>query len=212
LHESIIKRAVALGVDCILKPLRHHGLLRQLLFTATDWQLVRQCPLPLWLVSHFYQLSGKPILAAVDVAETDAEHLALNQRVLQQAVAVAVMLHGSLHMVNASGLTPLVGLAEPLAYDSAERFKLHQVAVALQVAASYQIEPERVHCEQGSVDRVINYWSHQIDAGIIVLGDTTRAGLRSLLGGGVAEAVMSKTDSDVLIVKPGSESLPIAAR
>ncbi len=70
LHESIIKRA-ALGVDCILKPLSHHGLLRQRLFMQADWQLMRWWRIPLWLLSHFYRLRGKPELAVVDVAETD---------------------------------------------------------------------------------------------------------------------------------------------
>jgi universal stress protein E len=208
LHKSIIERAAALGVDCILKPLRHHGLLRRLLFTPTDWQLVRQCAIPLWLVSHFYRLKGKPMLAAVDIAQTDQSHVALNQRVLQQAAAVSALLHGPLHVVSAYSLAaPL--LADPLAVQTMERLRLDQMALARQVAFQHQIDSERVHCELGSVDRVINYTSQQIDAGVIVLGSTMRAGVSRLLGGSVAEAVMAETDSDVLIVTSGRESLSI---
>ena len=208
LHESIIERAAALGVDCVLKPLRHHGLLRQLLFTPTDWQLVRQCAIPLWLVSHFYRLKGKPMLAAVDIAQTDRSHVALNQRVLQQAAAVSALLHGPLHVVSAYSLAaPL--LADPLAVQTMERLRLDQMALARQVAFQHQIDSERVHVELGSVDRVINYTSQQIDAGVIVLGSTMRAGVSRLLGGSVAEAVMAETDSDVLIVTSGRESLSI---
>ena len=208
LHKSIIERAAALGVDCILKPLRHHGLLRRLLFTPTDWQLVRQCAIPLWLVSHFYRLKGKPMLAAVDIAQTDQSHVALNQRVLQQAAAVSALLHGPLHVVSAYSLAaPL--LADPLAVQTMERLRLDQMALARQVAFQHQIDSERVHCELGSVDRVINYTSQQIDAGVIVLGSRIHAGVSRLLGGSVAEAVMAETDSDVLIVTSGRESLSI---
>ncbi|MFT4720491.1 MAG: universal stress protein E [Candidatus Azotimanducaceae bacterium] len=209
LHESIIERAGALGVGCILKPLRHHGLLRQLSFTPTDWQLVRQCAIPLWLVSHFYRLKGKPMLAAVDIAETEQSHVALNQRVLQQAAAVSALLHGPLHVVSAYSMAPLPVLADPLAVQAVERLRLDQMALARQVAFQHQIDSGRIHCELGSVNRVVNYTSQQIDAGVIVLGSTMRAGVSRSLGGSVAEAVMAETDSDVLIVKSGRESLSI---
>jgi nucleotide-binding universal stress UspA family protein len=77
------------------------------------------------------------------------------------------------------------------------------------VAFQHQIDSGRIHCELGSVNRVVNYTSQQIDAGVIVLGSTMRAGVSRSLGGSVAEAVMAETDSDVLIVKSGRESLSI---
>jgi universal stress protein E len=218
LHESIIKRATALGVDCILKPLSHHGLLRQLLFTQADWLLVRRCRIPLWLVSHSYRLKGKPVLAAVDVdvAETDQSHLVLNQRLLQQAAALAALLGGSLHMVNArSGADNIDASsvsASSLVLQAQERLRLDQMAEAMQLALHYPIDSERIHCEQGSVARVVNYTSQQIDAGVIVLASTTRMDAGGLLEDSVAEAVMASTDSDVLVVKPGAQSLAMSFR
>lgn len=207
LHESIIERASALDVDCILKPLGYHGLLRQLLFTPTDWQLVRQCLTPLWLVSHFYRLKGKPVLAAVNVAETDQPRLTLNQRLLQQAAALAALLQGSLHIVNACSLELPSAPAEPLAPLGQERLRLAQMAALLQTALHHQIDSERIHCEQGSVARVVNYTAHQIDAGVIVVGSVALADVSRGVEKSEAEAVMAATDSDVLIVKPGTQSL-----
>lgn len=212
LHESIIERATVLGVDCVLKSLGHHGVLRQLLFSEADWLLVRQCLIPLWLVSQFDRLKGKPVLAAVNVVENDQPHLAHNQRLLQQAAALADLLHGSLHMVNACDHESPTVLAQPLAVQAMENLLLDQMAVALQAAFEHQIDSQRIHCERGSVARVVNYVSQQIDAGVIVVGSTSRRGGSQWVEGSVAEAVMAATDSDVLLVKPGKQSLSISGR
>ena len=50
LYEGIVRRAVESGSDIVLKDTHHHSAVTRALLTNTDWNLIRTCPKPLWLV------------------------------------------------------------------------------------------------------------------------------------------------------------------
>ena len=101
LYESIIKVAFKIGADFIFKPMRQHSLVRRVVLTSTDWNLIRFCPYPLLLVSDLEVVHGKPIIAAVDVCSQDANHEELNHIVMEQSLRVAAVLESEVNCVNA---------------------------------------------------------------------------------------------------------------
>ena len=50
LHEGIVRHAAATGADIIFKDTHHHSAVSRALLTNTDWNLIRTCAVPLWLV------------------------------------------------------------------------------------------------------------------------------------------------------------------
>ncbi len=66
LYEGIVRHAVAVGADIVFKDTHHHSALARTLFTNTDWNLLRTCPVPLWLVKP-HDIADKPLfMAAID--------------------------------------------------------------------------------------------------------------------------------------------------
>ena len=52
LDRMVLQRVGETRPDLVLKSTRKHNLLRRLLLGNSDWQLIRHCPQPLWLVHH----------------------------------------------------------------------------------------------------------------------------------------------------------------
>jgi len=204
LYETIIQRAAVLHADLIFKPLRQHGFLRRALFSATDWNLVRCCPVPLLLINHANAIHAKPVIAAVDVDAEDVAHKELNQIVLSQARQLADLLNSTVHLVNAYSLSAYTGLdstADQLVYQAIQLKQKNQFKSALSMAAKYQIAADQVHLREGAADIVINDLAREIDAGVIVLGTVARSGISGLFIGNTAESIMEHTQSDVVAMK-----------
>ena len=93
-YEAIIKYALASKADIVVKATRSHDDLRSVIFTPTDWHLVRKCPAPVLLVKeHDWPRDGK-IVAAVNVGTEDREHAQLNDRLTNIALDYARLLSG----------------------------------------------------------------------------------------------------------------------
>ena len=59
LYEGIVRHIVESGADIVLKDTHHHSALTRALLTNTDWNLIRTCPVPLWLVkAHDMERAG----------------------------------------------------------------------------------------------------------------------------------------------------------
>ena len=65
LHTMILKRVEELKPDLVLRDAHTHNFLQRLFLNNTSWQLIRQCPVPLWLVRDV-EWKGERICAAVD--------------------------------------------------------------------------------------------------------------------------------------------------
>ena len=50
LHEGVVRHAVSSQADIVFKDTHHHSAMARALLTNTDWNLIRTCPTPLWLV------------------------------------------------------------------------------------------------------------------------------------------------------------------
>lgn len=204
LHETIITNAVDYGADYIFKPLRHHGTLRRMMYTSTDWNLVRFCPCPLLLVSNKSQVHGKPVLATLDLETRDAPHKALNEIVLNRAQALSELIGGEVHLVNAYNMVTLAGgdaSLDPLKYDVLKGRRAEYFKKAEAIAEANGIPLDRIHLEEGAPEMVVNHVSEAINAGIVVLGTMARTGMSGMFIGNTAESVLEGANCDVFVIK-----------
>jgi len=212
LYESIIKSADIFGAELVFKPLRRHQTLRTLIFTPTDWKLVRVCPCPILFVTHGNSIKGEPVVAAIDIASADAAHQALNQVVLEQTQRLANVLNADVHLVHAYHGVAVSGqtaLSDPLAnVPVVDRRKL-QFSAAYDLAASINIPQDRVHLGEGAADEVVNRCAAEINAGVVVIGTVARSGTAGLLIGNTAESVLEGARSDVFVVKQAEFISPV---
>jgi universal stress protein E len=89
LFEGIVRHAIACDADLVFKDTHHHSALSRALLTNTDWNLIRTCPVPLWLVKP-QDISDKPtIIAAIDPLHEHDKPAALDDEILVISKALA---------------------------------------------------------------------------------------------------------------------------
>ncbi|WP_163933014.1 universal stress protein UspE [Paraferrimonas sp. SM1919] len=212
-YEAIIKQAIQHNFDMIIKGTHQHDKLSSVIFTPTDWHLLRKSPVPVLLVKdHEWPVGGK-VLAAVNVAAEDGAHQQLNKQILDTGTSLARELEGHLHMVNGYPSTP-VNIAielpdfDPHAYNQAIKNQ-HQNAV-VELAQEHDIDLENCHLKEGLAEDVIPELAQQIDAELVILGTVGRTGFSAALIGNTAEHVIDNLNCDLLALKPEGYVSPLA--
>lgn len=212
LYEAIIQVANKCEADFIFKPMRQHSLLRRVVLTSTDWNLIRLCPIPILLVSDRVAVHGKAVIAAVDVCSRDENHEELNRIVLEQSALVADVLGSEVTSVNAWNVSSAVmaaGSIDPTPYEIAHAKKIDHINESQGMSEKYGIPAERVVVEEGTAEFVINSVASELDAGVVVLGTVARSGVSGLFVGNTAESVLEGSSTDVMVVKQAGFQCPI---
>ncbi len=212
LYETVIQVAQKCAADFIFKPMRQHSLIRRVVLTSTDWNLIRFCPIPILLVSDMEVVRNKPVIAAVDVCSQDENHEELNRIVMEQAALVAGVLESEVTCVNAWNVSSAVmaaGSVDPTPYEIAHAKKIDHINESQAMCEKYDISAERVIVEEGTAEFVINNIAKDLEAGVVVLGTVARSGMSGLFIGNTAEAVLEGSSTDVLVVKQAGFECPL---
>jgi universal stress protein E len=61
-----------------------HDKLEAVIFTPTDWHLLRKCPCPVWMVKDQPWPEGGKALVAVNLASEENYHDALNEKLVKE--------------------------------------------------------------------------------------------------------------------------------
>ena len=201
------------GYDLLIKSTHPHSRLSAILFTPTDWNLLRKCPIPLLLVKAKSWPKDGNILCAIDCKSIqDIKHHDLNESILSEANDIATMVKSNIHAVNAYPSAPMNIMMElpefdPVHYEDGLQ-KFHQKILS-EYAEKYQICRENTHLKQGLPEDVISDVAKEINAELVILGTVGRSGLGATLLGHTAEQVIDKLDSDLLALKPKGFVSPI---
>lgn len=211
-YEAITRYTINRQIDLVVKATRKHADFASVLFTPTDWHLLRKCPAPVLLVkAHAWPEHGN-ILAAVNVGTEDKEHAQLNDKLTGIAKDYAELLSGQVHLVNAYPSAPLNIAIEipdfnPETYHNAVRN--HHVQEMENHSAKFGIGVANCHVVEGLPDIAIPKVTEQLDAELVVIGTVGRTGLSAAFLGNTAEHVIDNLNCDVLAVKPDGFTSPV---
>ena len=204
-YESIIYEVIDKGDDLIVKGTQQHDSLKSVIFTPTDWHIMRKAPVPVLLVKEHDWPCGGQILAAINVGVDDDNHISLNEEITKQALHFAKLLSSNVHLVNSFPGTPaniVIEIPEfdPTTYD--ESAKLHHEQCMQVHSEKHHINKQHCHVAIGLPEDVITQYAAQLDAELVVLGTIGRQGISAALLGNTAEHVIDKLNCDVLTIKP----------
>ena len=211
-YEAITRYTINRQIDLVVKATRKHDDFASVLFTPTDWHLLRKCPAPVLLVkAHAWPEHGN-IVAAVNVGTEDKEHAKLNDKLTGIAKDYAELLSGQVHLVNAYPSAPLNIAIEipdfnPETYHNAVRN--HHVQEMENHSAKFGIGVANCHVVEGLPDIAIPKVTEQLDAELVVIGTVGRTGLSAAFLGNTAEHVIDNLNCDVLAVKPDGFTSPV---
>jgi universal stress protein E len=211
--ETIIKQVLTQGYDIVIKGTHQHDKLKSVIFTPTDWHILRKCPCPVLLVKdHSWPAQGN-IVAAINVGSDEDEHISLNTKITNQAINLANIIDANAHLVNSYPGTPVNIAIEIPEFNSAEyndtMLKHHQQAM-VEHATKFSIDPEQTHVKEGLPEDVIQALSVELDAELVILGTIGRTGFSAALIGNTAEHVIDRLNCDVLALKPDGYVSPLA--
>ncbi|WP_413113536.1 universal stress protein UspE [Thaumasiovibrio sp. DFM-14] len=214
-YEAIVVEVITQDYDLVIKATHKHDTLGSIIFTPTDWHLLRKCPCPVLMVKEHSWPENSKIIAAVNLASEDEAHEQLNDKIVKEAQGFADMLNSETILLNAYPSTPVnitIELPEfdPASYTDAVRG--HHLTAMKALRQKHGIDDESTRVEEGLAEDIIPAVAKELDAELVILGTTGRTGLSAIFIGNTAEHTIDKLDCDLLALKPEGYISPLDPR
>ncbi|MFA5938204.1 MAG: universal stress protein [Sinimarinibacterium sp.] len=195
----ISAQVVGLGADLAIKT-GHRS--ESWHYTPTDWQLIRDCPVPVLIVPERPWRKRGSVLAAVDLGTRLASKRALNLKVVRSAREFADRLGSPLHLAYAVPFSQALrdlGAVEPRTLVAAARAQGKTFEAQLAAAG---IGIDGLHIKAGIPEKVLASVAADVQAQTVVLGCMGRKATAGKLIGNTAERILRYVRTDVLALKP----------
>ena len=212
IYEAIVRQVQQTKPDLLITESHRHTKLARIVLANTDWQLMRDCPCPLWFVRS-PELPKQPrLLVAVDPRHTHAKPSKLDDRLLQAAHMVTTQLGGRIAMVHAyeTPASAVPGMLMepvrlPISPQRTRDFITTTTQSVTRLAGKHGISDCVVR--EGAASDVIASEASRRGSDMLVMGAVSRSLLLRPVIGSTAERVIDHVDCDVLVIKPaGFES------
>ena len=217
LYEGIVRHAHVTGADIVFKDTHHHSALNRALLTNTDWNLIRTCPVPLWLVKP-HELSTSPLfVAAIDPFHEHDKPAALDDMILVLTKSLAEKSSGDAHVFHAydpriAVATATAGADSPvsLPIDEIESVMHDQHEKRLfDLTDFHGFDQQHEHLVAGLTHEELPRIAEELNADVIVMGAVARNRWQRLFIGATAERTLEHLPCDLLIVKPDWFQTPV---
>ncbi|MGG2396634.1 universal stress protein [Pseudomonas sp. SH1-B] len=204
-HEEILAHVTALQPDILFKSTHPSSTLRRLLFSDTSWQLIRRCPVPLWLV-HDAEPRGRNLCVALDPLHSADKPAALDHQLITASQTLQTTLGLTAHYLHAQAPLPRSLMFDAEVAQEYEDYvtqchQEHRQAFDALIA-QHAIDPGQAHLLDGFAEEVIPHFVREHNIGLLVMGAIARGQLDSLLIGHTAERVLQRIECDLLVIKP----------
>lgn len=210
LYEGIVRHAAATSADIVFKDTHHHSAVERALLTNTDWNLIRTCAAPLWLVKP-HEIADKPVfIASIDPMNEHDKPAALDDEIidLTKTVAEAVgaevrAFHSYDPRIAVATATANAYIPVSLPFDEIEKQMREQHEKRFNEIVEYHgIEKDKAHLIAGLTHEELPELAANVDAAVIVMGAVARNRWKRLFIGATAERTLEFLPCDLLIVKP----------
>jgi universal stress protein E len=216
LYEGIVRHAIACDADIVFKDTHHHSVVSRALLTNTDWNLIRICPVPLWLVKP-QDIPDKPIfIAAIDPLHEHDKPAALDDEILIISKMLAKATNAEVHAFHSYDPRIAVATATANAYipvslpfDEIEKQMHEQHEKRFnEVVTFHGIDADKSHLVSGVTHEELPEFSNSVAADVVIMGAVSRNRWKRLFVGATAERTLEHLPCDLLIVKPDWFELP----
>ena len=206
---EILLHVAQMQPDLLIKDVQRESALKRVFITPLDWHLLRECPVPVHLVSAAEHALPRKVLAAVDSASPQAQSCGLNERIIQVANDLALQCDAELHLLHTydlsasyvwDGAAGAAG-AVPWSAELVDGLRNSLLLAFTTLADRYGVPAERRHFVMGSAINTIADFALQTQTDVLVMGTVQRHGLGKLLGS-TSEYVLYQAPCNILAVKP----------
>ena len=204
LDEAVVRKAVDSGAWLVAKDTQHYNVVQRTLLSSTDWHLVRNCPVPLWLVKDRPLAAAPKVFAAVDPLHQHDKPARLDDRIFTFAEKLAQAAGGSLHVVHAISMP--MGIELPI--DARNVIAAEHRAAMERFLGTHPLPGDAVHMYEGLAHECLQQAARDHGADFMVMGAVARSGLKRLMIGSTAQRVLDRLPCDLVIIKPLEFEVP----
>ncbi|MDX1404228.1 MAG: universal stress protein [Woeseiaceae bacterium] len=218
--DAVLHRALEIEPRYLLKGTEYHSAAERAIFVDTDWQLIRTCPYPLWLIKP-RKLSKTPvIIAAVDPLHSHDKPAELDQLIVDTAKAIGESASAEIHLFHT--YKSIIGIGreatrtfKPIKLpvdELSEKIEAQHRQQLDALARANNIDAKNVHQLPGDTRDVLPSFARSEGADVIVMGALARWGFKRMVIGSTAERVLDHLPCDILIVRlPQQKSANVVA-
>lgn len=204
----ICAEVVKMQFDLVIKDVGHDSVLRRLVFVPLDWELMRTCAVPVWLVADKSRGLPQRVVVALDPVHPEHGAGELNEALIAAAQAIAAPGRAQLRVLSVfGGLPPELMALDP--YATGLAFSNEELLERLRVAhrgafhgliARHGLPADSAEILYGlPVDCVLDA-VEDVPPDVLVVGTLRRHGLDRLFMGSTAERLVGRAPCDVLVV------------
>lgn len=214
-QDALVREVLDCHARMLVVESRGHGRLARLFMSNVDWEMIRNCPCPLWLSKSERWERRAPILAAIDPLHSHAKPAMLDDNIAAQAIQAAGGRPGKVILGHAYDVAEPVLIDTPEAYwfavserdQQAYERRLERAMGRLQ--SKTEIPAENIAVVRGDPAIQLPRLAKRYAAGLVVMGAVSRRGLKRVFIGNTAERVLDKLSCDVLVIKPRGFKSPV---
>lgn len=216
--EGLVRQVLKHRPQLLLMESHRHSRLARPFLSNTDWELIRNCPCPLWLSKPARTRVGGPVIAAVDPLHAHAKPAALDGVIIEHALRVSGQPKRVLmcHAYDFPRQPPVIdGSIEAYWVMSEQEVRRYEAMLRDELAklADSTGIPERNRIvAAGDPALVLPRVVRKHRAALLVMGAVSRSAVRRLFIGHTAERLVERVDCDVLVVKPRGFKTTVTAR
>lgn len=205
-YQALQQYVREMPLALIIKDAQPEPAMKRIFFTPLDWRLLRDCPVPVHLVTDARHPWPRRILAIVDVLRSEEQDLVFNDQIVDAAVKLAEQCDAQVELLHAFDWTAVyasdmgVG-ALPLATGLYEALGQTQHDVFAYLAERHGVAPQQRHFIEGSPVNSICTFAADQQIDVIVMGTTGHHGLDKRLGT-TAELLLQRAPCSIWAVKP----------
>ncbi|WP_341707182.1 universal stress protein [Halopseudomonas sp.] len=205
LDRHVLREVAERKPDLVVKATHHHNVLKRLLLSSADWQLIRHCEVPLWLVKHGDKAIDR-LCASVDPLHSADKPAALDHKLIAAATSLSKTLTAKLDLVHCYTPLPrtMVFDASVIAdYEGyANDVKQHHATAFSQLLGRSASESAESHLLDGDPEEALPEFLEKEKVDLLIMGAVSRSRLDSALIGHTAERLLDSVPCDVLVIKP----------
>lgn len=207
--DAILQIALDMHPRYVVKGTEYHSIAERAIFVDTDWQLIRTCPFPLWLVKPHEMTKQPVVVAAVDPVHSHDKPAALDQLIVKTAKAITGPVDGEVHLLHTYQRIAGIGREATKTFkpirlpidDLSKKIQAEHREQLDALAAANDIDADHTHQLPGSTRDLLPTFARTHGADVVVMGALARWGLRRMIIGSTAEKVLDHLPCDILIVR-----------
>ena len=178
-YQAVVKASVSNSADVVLKSTFRHSTGQRVLNRTSDWTLIRECLCPVLLVKEGSPRELRKVLAAIDLRKGNDQYATLNRHIVDFSQKVIDARDAEVHFINA--------------------FQELQETPDRNALMKYcGVASDRIHIQLGEPDDVIVNGARNLNASLVVVGNSGRSGLAAMVRGNTVEKILDKLECDVL--------------